>query len=220
MLTAVLEAFETALDNAEAADVYQKTARKLCGQIDALVASVDALPEELRPTIPTEEEIARLRALTSTIIGPELQALKAKVEAALTLGVDAGLVDFDEDGAKALVERYSKLSTSMGTRRGTGTGRKAAGLRQLSHPMRVTIEEEGKAIASRVSGNRTGGGDWTWVRWQITDHARSHGDVVKEALDAIRAQVASVEAGEADSFEESVMAEDGTTYTVSYPYFG
>lgn len=214
MLTQVLEAFKTAIDTAEASEAYQKTARKIVGQIDALVASADALPDEFKVSLPTEEEVERLKTLTGQVISPEMQSLKAKVEAALTLGPDAGLVDFDEVLAKELVDRYSKLMTSFGTRRGGGGGggRQTSGIRTLSHPMRMTVGD-----SVRTSGNRSGGGDWTWVRWQITDDAKAHDGVSREQLDGIRALVQQVEAGTLDKVDEVVVAGDGTEYHIEYP---
>lgn len=213
MLTEVLEAFEEGLDHAETSDAYQKVARKLVGQIDALTASVDALPDELRPTLPTADEIAALRAIVAPAFSPELQSLKAKVEAAITLGPDAGLVDFDADKAKELVERYSKLMTSFGGRKSGTGGKNATGIRSLTHPMRLTCGTKNP----RVSGSRGGGGDWTWIRWQITDDAKEHDGVAKESLDALRVKVQAVENGEMDSVTETIVAGDGTEYVVEYP---
>lgn len=213
MLDQVLEAFETAIDHAEEADVHQKTARKIVGQIEALTASADALPDELRPTLPTADEVEHLRSLTSQIISPELQSLKAKVEAAITLGPDAGLVDFDADKAAELVERYGKLMTNIGGRKNGTSGKSASGIRSLSFPMRVTCGDANP----RMSGNRTGGGDWTWVRWQITDHAKSHDGVAKDALDALRLKVQQVENSELEKVDETIVSGDGTEYRVEYP---
>lgn len=213
MLEAVLEAFDSAITHAEEADLYQKTARKVVNVIDSLTASVDALPEELRPTLPTEEEIARLRSITTAVMSPELQGLKAKVDAALTLGPDAGLVDFDEEAAKALVVRYNGLATSMGARRGgNASGGRSSGIRQLNAPIKVTCGDSNP----RISGSRTGGGDWTWVRWQMTDHAKDHDYIAKEALDSLRLKIQEADAN-GGTVDETLVSGDGTEYKVQYP---
>jgi hypothetical protein len=214
MLTAFLEAFETALITAETADVHQKSARKVVGQIDALFANVEGLPEALRPTLPTEAEVNALRAITSAVITPELSELNSKVKSALSL-VDTGIVEIsDEDSlmASTLTERYAKLATANGTRKGSSGERVASGLRSLSHRMAVEIGGDVK-----LSGRDSGRGDWTWCRWQITDDAKSHDGVAKEQLDAIRTEVAAVEAGTSTGFRTSIEAGDGTEYVVSYP---
>lgn len=211
MLNDVLEAFEAAIEHAEVADTHHKAARKVVDTINSLSALQDALPEDMRPVTVDEDIVAELRSLTSTVISPELQALKAKVEAAITLGADAGLVDFDEEGARALMERYVKLQTSFGSKKSTGTSA-ASGIRALSQPIAFWLGEN-----KRTSGGRTGGGDWTQVRWQITDHAKSHDGVAKEALDMLRTKVQQVESGEVAAMDETITAGDGTEYRVQYP---
>jgi len=206
-LTDILEAFETELERAEQADTSGKAARKIVNQIEALFNSVDDLPEDLRPTLPTADEVATLRGLTGSIISAELTEMVNKAKAALTLGEDAGLADFDYAKAKELVERYSKLMTSSGKgRNSTGT---PGGSRGLNHAIRVVMPD-GKTRTS----NR---GDWTNIRWQIHDDGKGHGLASKEQLDAVFSALKQYDNDGGDPVEMEVMAGDGSIYTVHYP---
>lgn len=211
----LLDAFTEALNTAEDANAYQAAARRVRKIVDSLTSAVDALPAELRPSLPTTEEVARLAQISGAVIPPELREMSAKVTSMLSLGTELGIEEEVLSEAKALSERYATVITAIGGKRSATGASGHTGVRALRHPLSVEGPEGFKAN----SGAQSGSGDWTWARWQIHSHARDErGTYVPEAeLNRVRDLVKAVDASGEGEVDEVIEAGNGEMYRVQYP---